>query len=254
MRFLRPLLILLASLLFSIPLIAQQSPPRDPQALVILSQALASMTASSSAVLDTVAEGTVVWADGKAATITIKSKGSDRLRHEINSASERITYVINQGKGYGVHNGKKRELPPWVTAYRRPEHIPSFSRLADFVRPNMKVAYVGLEDIAGRPAHHIRLAALPTDDTPAEIEESISEFHVFVDAESMLLVKTLGFDFSPEAIENRSPVETYYSDYRPVAGLLIPHRITRYVAGQKDCEITLTSVLLNVGLADSEFE
>ncbi len=77
---------------------------------------------------------------------------------------------------------------------------------------------------------------------------------MFIDAQSLLLVKTLSFDFSPEVIENRSPVETYYNDYRPESGLLVPHTLTRYVAGQKFCEITITSVQFNVGLSDTDFQ
>ncbi len=244
----------LASVLISTSMAAQQAPQRDPQALAILTQSQAAMASSLAAIQDALAQGTIAFADGRTGTLTIKSKGSDRLRHEVNVDGRQTVVVTNRGKGHTILGGVRRPLPLWVAAYQRPDHIPALSRLSDFVQPNAKIAYLGLVEVAGRPAHHIRLSASPTDGTPAEIEEIISEFHVFVDAQSGLLVKTMGYDFSPEIIENRTPVETYYTDYRSLGGLLIPYHLSRHVRGQKFYEITLTNVALNVGLADTEFE
>jgi hypothetical protein len=82
----------------------------------------------------------------------------------------------------------------------------------------------------------------------------ISEFHVFIDQASHLVVKSISYQFSPDAIENRSSVETYYDDYRLVQGVLLPYHSIRYVAGQKDSEISLKSITLNVGIPDSDFQ
>ena len=252
MRYLRPASLLVWSLIPA--LIAAQQPRRDTQALAILAQSYAVMAPQGGGVQDALLAGNIVRADGTTGSMTIKSKGVDRLRHEISLGGRQFVYVLNGGRGYALRGGTRHGLPLWVTAYQRSEHIPPFSRLIDFLRPNMNVVYVGLEDVGGRQAHHIRLSALPTDGTPARIEELISEFHVFVDAQSMLVVKTQSFLFSPAAIENRSPVDTYYSEYRSVAGLLVPYRVTRYVSRQRESDITLTSVQLNVGLSDSEFQ
>lgn len=212
------------------------------------------MAPNAPSVQDVVVEGKVDWADGSTGTITIKAKGRDRLRHEVALPNGFITYAIGEGKGFSLRDGKRQQLPLWVTAYQRLEFIPFLSRLADYNRSDTKVTYLGTEEVDGRRAHHIRLSALPKEGSPAEIEELISEFHAFVDTQSLLVVKTQGFLFSPEAIENRSPVETYFSDFRVVNGLLIPHRFVRFISGQKDAEITLTSVRFNLGLSDSEFE
>ena len=188
--------VLVLSFLWLAQAAAAQQTQRDPQAVTVISQSLKAM-GSSAAVQDTLAAGTIAMADGRSGTITIKSKGQGRLRHDINLDGKQLTYVVKGGTGYSVKNGKKSDLPLWVTQYQRPEHMPALSRLADYVSPYTKISYVGLEQVAGRAAYHIRLATVPQDGTPIEIEELISEFHVFLDKETLLVVKTQGYLFSP---------------------------------------------------------
>jgi hypothetical protein len=111
-----------------------------------------------------------------------------------------------------------------------------------------------LEQINGLPAHHIRLSMFPTDSTPAQIEDLISEFHVWIDQTSLYVVKTRCFNFSPEAIQNRSPVEVYYSDYRLQDGAQVPFHLIRYVDGRKDSEIVFSTISLNAAVAATDFQ
>ena len=46
----------------------------------------------------------------------------------------------------------------------------------------------------------------------------------------------------------------YYSDYRSVQGLMVPYQITRYVSGDKMCDISFSSASFNVGLSDDDFQ
>ncbi len=234
--------------------LSAQQPTRDPQALSILLQSHAVLGASGVGVTDSLAEGSIVCSDGSEGTITLKTKGPNRLRSEVNFGYRQVISVFRDGRGRQTADGQDRQLPIWVTKYYKPFHLPAFSRLADFLQTNTNVEYVGITEVIGHPAHQVRLTAQPTGNSPAHIEEQVSEFHVFIDAQSLLLLKTLSFDFSPEIVENRSPVETYFSDYRSVEGLLVPHKIVRYVDGQKQCETSLSVVRLNVGISDSEFQ
>ena len=233
---------------------AQVSPQRDPQALALLAQSMAANLGSSGPVHDTVANGTITWPDGSTGTITLKTKGPDWLRSEVSGRGTDTVSVVRAGRGHATRNGTRSNLPRWATAYQRATHIPGFSRLGDFAKSQINAIYVGLEDVSGRPAHHLRMFASPTDQTPAEIEEIISDIHLFLDAQSLLIVKTLSYDYSPDVIENRTLVETYFEDYRSIGGLAVPHRITRFVHGQEHLRINLTNVRLNPGLPDSEFQ
>jgi hypothetical protein len=253
MRFLRFVLPVLPFTLV-VSAYAQSPPQRDAQALALLAQSMAVNAGSAGQVADSDAEGTITWFDGSVSTIRLKTKGLDWLRTEVSAQGTDTVSVVRGGRGHTTSNGTRRNLPRWATAYQRALHIPAISRLRDFARNQMNVVYVGLESVNDQPAHHIRLFASPSDQTPPEIEEIISDFHLFIDARTLLVAKTLSYDFSPDVVENRTAVETYFEDYRAVGGLAIPHRITRSIYGQEQSRINLASVRLNVGLPDSEFQ
>lgn len=247
-----PTLALLLGCAISLPASAQ-TVASDPQALALITQSLTAMVRSATALQDSVTQGTIVWADGTTGTITVKTKGPYRLRHDIRTPLKQLSYVINGGDGFGLRDGTRFSLPLWVTAYQRAEHAPILALAADLNRPNVRITYLGVENVADRPAHHIYIYALPTDDTAPETERLISEFHVYVDSQTLLVAKTQGFLFSPEAIQNRSVVETYYSDYRQLDDFLFPVHLTRFIDGNKDSEIVFSSVQVNAGVADTEF-
>lgn len=246
-------------ILSSSPRLNSQQPvgtsQRDPQALTVLAQVLAVLAPGGvAAVQDALIQGTYTTDDGTQGTITFKYKGSSLLRHELNLPGAQQALLLRNGEAYSISNGQKTKLPPWTHRYRRSELIAPFSRLADYSLTQTNVVYVGLETLSGRQVHHIRLSSLTTDDTPAQLQDLISEFHLFVDAQTGLMTKTITYDYSPTVMQNRTAVENYYDNYLPTNGLLVPNHITRYIYGQKFAEITLTSVQTNVGLSDSDFQ
>ena len=95
---------------------------------------------------------------------------------------------------------------------------------------------------------------VPSDETPAEVEDVMSELHVYVDQASLMVIRIRTFDFSPETPVNRTPVDTDFGDYRQQDGALIPFRMTRYVDGQKESVIVLDKISLNASVSDSDFE
>jgi hypothetical protein len=89
---------------------------QDPVAMNIVTGSLAKMGSSTTA-MDSSAEETMTLADGSTASVTIKSRGTDRLRRDIDFGSHQISYVV--GAGYKLENGTKQNLPLHVTAYER---------------------------------------------------------------------------------------------------------------------------------------
>ncbi len=226
---------------------------KDPQAVAIVTQAIAAMGPAVSTIQDSLTTATITYYDGSSGALTIKTRGQ-LLRHEIGLPNGSLVYVINPVGSYMLNNGKRSALPLWATKYQLPEHIPALGRLIQFSLPNMQLNFVGQETINNQAVYHILLYALPTDATSATIEKMLSEFHFFVDASTYQIVKSRGYIFSPDAIENRSVVENSYSDYRSVNGITVPFHIVRTVSGQPYCEITLTNVAFNVGLSASDFQ
>lgn len=242
-------------LLTSKPGVGQEAPTRSPEAVALLAQCAAAM--GTAQIQDIQAEGTVTRADGREAprSLVVKSKGSDRVRHEVSAADRQETYVLNGGRGHEIRDSKRKPLPAHTTGYYRPEHLPALACQVDLGRSRMEALFVGVEEVRGRAAYHIKFVAAPKGDANEDsIEAALSEFHVFLDGQALVVLKTWNYVFAPNAIENSSRWELYYSDYRDVGGVLVPFRIERYDNDTKLDEVVFTRVSTGVSIADSEFE
>lgn len=251
--------LLLTILASSPPLNSQQrlpAPTRDPQALDLLSKCSFTMGSPG--------EATTVYATGNVLSthlneapvqLTLKSKSSDKLRWDLNSSSAQETVTMQAGTGKATRDGSTTLMAPWQTMYSRPEHFPALLCISEVQRPNMEIVYVGLEPVGQTLAHHIKISAMGRGKSARAdaADRVISEFHIFLDAQSFVVLKTKRFAFSPDAIENRSDYETYYAKYAAVNGVLMPFAITNFLAGQKLQDIVLDSIQLNVPVSDAEF-
>jgi hypothetical protein len=225
---------------------------RDPQALSLITQSLSAMGALASPNRMTHAQGTISYPDGTSNSISIQTIGTDHLRQDVGAND--FSFVSNSGDGFLLSRGKKSRLQYWIAAYKRPEHLPALSLMAEYQNPNLQIRYVDIEDVAGSPAHHLRLSMLPTDKSDPELEDLMSEFHVWIDQSSLLVVKTRHFDFSPEAIQNRTPVDILFTDYRQQDGAKVPFRLTRFIGNDKHCEIVFSTISLTATVSTASFE
>jgi len=228
------------------------TPQRDSTGISLIGQSLAAMGLVASPTLRTLAQGTITYADGQAQPLKIETAGVDRVRNDVGVND--FTFVTNSGAGFLVLDGTRQKLQAWMTAYKRADHLPSLSLMTEYLNPNLQVVDVGLENVAGSQAHHLRLSMWIADPTWAQAEDLISEFHVWIDPVSLSVVKTRTFNFSPHALQNRSPIETLYSDYRQQQGALVPFHLTRYEGNQKESDIVFSSISLNATVADSDFQ
>lgn len=236
------------------PLAAQDRVRRDPEALQVLAGSFARMVGKGGLPADVVVEGKVLFADGLQGDVRIEAKGEKQLRNQLQLIGKTTLAIFGAGKGRRVKDGRSADLPLWATAYPSLDVIPALSRLREFQRGETNIAYEGVEKEDGVDVYHIRLWSVARDGRTADIEELMSEYHLFVDVESMLMVRTRTFIFSPEIIENRSPVDFYFNDYRQVGDVLVPHHIRRYVSEQLDSQWTVEKVQFNVGLSDNLFQ
>jgi len=70
----------------------------------------------------------------------------------------------------------------------------------------------------------------PDDDNTDSL---VSELNVFLDIQTIVVLKTERYVFDPGAYQNHSVWATYYSDYRAVGTVLMPFHIQNYIDGQK---------------------
>jgi len=167
----------------SYPLAGQDRVRRDPEALQVLVGSFARMVGKGGLPADVVLEGKVLFADGLQGDVRIEAKGEKQLRNQLQLIGKTTLAIFGAGKGRRVKDGKSADLPLWATAYPSLDVIPAFSRLREFQRGETNIAYMGLENEDGVDVHHIRLWSAPRDGRTADIEELMSEYHLFIDAQ-----------------------------------------------------------------------
>ena len=206
------------------------SPPQgahDPRAVAILARCAAAM--GTHQLQDSYVAGTITPADPRepASTVVSSTKGLELVRHDVSDANGTRTMVVRFGKGHSVQAGTVRPLARSLAAYYIPEHVPALACSVVDLRPVMNLRYVGQEAVGPRTAHHLVLEMRSRNPRLADIVQLLSEYHVYIDTETFVVLKTTHFVFSPDNVENRSRWSAYYSDYRTVNGVLMPFHITR---------------------------
>jgi hypothetical protein len=224
----------------------------SPTASTVLSSTITALGTSAPVLQGTTAQGTFSE-NGETGNIVIKTSGQ-LVRYEVSLPSQQFISVFQGGQAYTVQNGQSRSIPAWIAKYHRALHMPLVSRLADASLSNAHLEYIGTEPVNATSAYHVRLWSSPIDSTPSDLEQRISEFHALVDAKTYLPAKFITYDLDPRAMENRSEVDVYLSDYRNVNGAMIPFRITSYSNGEMQSDIVLTSVATGVTQSPTDFQ
>ncbi len=111
--------------------------------------------------------------------------------------------------------------------------------LIDYAKKGHRVEYIGEADIEGTPTYELKLTKKNGDVD-----------HIFLDKDYYLEVVTRS---KLNRMGQQMEVETAVSNYKPVAGLVIPHAISTKINGQPGQQITINSVDVNTGLKDAFF-
>ena len=251
-------LLCLVLCLAHLPVQAQSPAPavRDEQAVALLTQCTAAM--GSTDPLNTFhgsAKMIPAHPNDAQSDLVLRSKGERQMRWDRSPAGgEQETIVTQAAEGTIKRGEKESRMAPWQTAYSRAEHFPAVVCASEFERPEMEVAYAGLEDMGGAAAHHIKItAAAKGRSARADAARLTSEFHIFLDPQTFRIVKTKRWAFSPEAMENRSTLEIYYSDYKQVDGVWMPFTLAYFLDGQKLHDIVFQNIQVGVALSDADF-
>lgn len=113
--------------------------------------------------------------------------------------------------------------------------------LVDYASKGTRVAVMGIEPINGRDAYKLKLTLRNGDVR-----------YLWVDAKSYLDVR---YDGPPRHFDGKMrTVSTYYRDYQPVDGVLLPYRLETVVEGVRNSEqITIDKITLNSPLPEARF-
>jgi hypothetical protein len=259
MRVLRALGFLLCTLFFAAPpLLAQATAPtaakRDAQAIAILQQSLAAMGGVPN---DVQASGSVTITAGSktdVGTIRVVARGVDQTREEIGTADGLKAEVFSGRRGASkVGDTQTEKSLEWASSAQSTV-FPAMLISAAVANPDSAFEYLGLEDVAGTQAHHLRFSNTYASNAELQVLMAFSTKDIWVGATSSLPVK-----LSYERREGSGPVprirvEVTYGDYRNASGFLFPFAIERAVNGVPRESIRIQSVQVNLGPADAEFK
>ena len=232
-------------------------PSREPQAVAILEQAYAVSSDLPAADL----HGSVVHArvrgrdESTSTAIVIKTRG-----RAIRTESPADTSLTTHGRSNHRDNSGVawKDAPDPNAGHRHADHLPAYLLAEFLLRTDVALSYVGVEQIDGRPTHHVR--AVPFVNFPEGTDPEFIRQHLanattdlYIDADTLLLTQVTFTQVSVTDWRRGALVTIRYSDYRTLGGLKVPARQTRHFAGQLAWELTLDSVERNTGLPSSDF-
>jgi hypothetical protein len=225
---------------------------RDLEALAILSRCTTTMVAEQIPNLH--AQGTVTYTDARIPSeeITVESKGVDKVKVDLVGQTD-MSFVMNSGTGHYLIGSGRKEASPWVIAYFRPEHIPAAFCSLDLARSMQMARYIGIEAIGRQTAYHIEFSAQPRGNNQDNSESLISEFHIYIDTTSFMVIKTKSFAFAPDSITNHSDWEVFYSDYRNISGIQMPFQIDYSLAQHPFKTVRFKQITAGSQIPDTDF-
>jgi hypothetical protein len=235
----------------------QNSGTNQTQDAQLLLERCAQAMGSPKAGLEVIAEGQTQNANSDSvSSVLIKTRGLEQFRLELGSAEQAEVFIVNKGRGWHQMQGRTLPMSRHTTAYFKADHLPALICGAGRLPQGMRFTYAGTEVVASRPVFHIKLDAIPQrkNEQADAIESLISEYHVFIDQDSFIVLKTSRYVFSPDAVENHSLWETLYSDYRAVDGAMMPFRIDNLVSGHQFSTTVFSKITTGVSLSDQEFQ
>ncbi len=156
--------------------------------------------------------------------------------------------------GFGV-DGVSHQMASFNCLAGKVWFFPALSVLSEVSNPNFTVSYIGQELLSGESVQHIRLVN-QTPNVLGEYDALLAAFSatdIYLNSSSYVPVALI-FNAHPDnASQTNIPIEVDFSNYQSVNGVQVPFRIRKLVNGSLFLDLTIQNVILNSGLATSEF-
>lgn len=236
-RLTRNALVFVALLLACSPALARQSPPKklpSPEKIVAEYLKATGGKKRQAAVRDAVYEWAVNSARGES-RVRVFTKAPASVRTQSRTQGVEVNTTVNPRMAWRSGPGAPVEtLTGGESHAAKLRALLVAGRLVDFKKMKVLARTVGVEAVGGEPAYVVEFST----------REGARE-RAWFGVTSKLLVKV-------SAAEGKDA--SVYSDYRPVDGILVPHRAAHETGGEVQATSVLTGVRFNTGLADALFE
>lgn len=237
---------------------ARAQAQRDPQALALAKlsvQALVGNTRVNDATLQGTANFTA-GGDEESGTFTLEVKGNQESKLLLNlSGGTRQEIRQGQAGAWIGTDGQKHAMALhncWTDASWL---LPVFTLGAALNNPQTAALYLGQTALNGATVDHVQFSYAVTSqgqNINAEIQ-ALSAMDVYLDAVSHLPVALAFATHADDDMGTNIPVEIHFAGYQQLGGIQVPTRVEKLLQGTVALEITISSVVINTGISDSEF-
>jgi hypothetical protein len=238
----------------------QASAQRDPQAVSILTQALAASGGQSvvAGIQDFTASGNITynWDSVAQGTVTVKGRGLHEFRIDATLSDGLHSSVTNLTASFQKNpDGSISPLPSQNLVKPAIATCPLFQVLAALQDTSINLTYGGLVSHNGQQVYDVlEQKSFSATGDPGSALSSISKAHIFIDPNALTVVSILDTAYRRDGEAGGFPHETQFSAYQSINGILVPFSVIDLIAGQQTMSIQLTQVTFNTGLTDSVFE
>jgi len=174
---------------------------------------------------------------GQNLSIVIKQKVPNKLKQNIRSGEMKQTILYDGTKGVMIVGDEKTEFDNKKLGKLKLEAAMNF--LLDPEAYGVSLELIGIETVDSTECYKIELT---TEDSTNWVQ--------FYSIDSGLKIKEVK---EVETTQGNFQQETFYSDYKEVDGLKFPFKINQSF-GMQTIEMNVSSIKLNKGLKDSDFE
>ena len=249
------------SLLSAVSAAAQSSPVSDPLAVTLAQQSVAALSRGATVTDVTLKANaiSVLGSDGETGTAMLMAKGIGESRVDLTLNSWTRSDIRNIANGVPAGEWMKNGSSPssyalhnsWTDAVW---FFPALSSLTQTANPNFTFTYVGQEQHSGVNVQHIAVCQIWPSDTNNQFNAAhLSTMDFYLDPTSSLPVAA-AFKVYPDTDMNTDiPVEVRFGNYQVVSGIRIPFHVQRMLNGNVVLDLTVTSAVVNSGLADAPF-
>lgn len=223
---------------------------RDAAAVSVAQEAISAMggTAAIGQINDCVAQGTMIRTlESNSPNVFVWKNSGREFRYE--SEGRPVTFS-GHGKPGLISGGTTTRLLANSTISNFPAHLAALKLLERLT--DARYGFAALEDgqAVGRPATRIRTWLKGTD-----LIQTLTTQVWFIDKASGL---PLRIEYNPPQSHNanvHNMIAIELSDWRPVAGVLVPFRIKSYYKGTElISDAAISNVSFNTGISASEFD
>jgi hypothetical protein len=239
---------------------AQQAPVRDAQGVAVLERSLTALVGATR-VHDITLTGRVTRIAGSdeetgTGRLEAMAGGQGRLDLSLPSGTRREVRGVSGDLAHGHWSGPDgawHEVAMHNTQTDASWFYPGFLIAQALSNPSFGITYAGRDARDDVEVEHVIVWKQPAFDLGAMFRR-LSQTDFYLDPASALPVAT-SFAIHPDNDALLGiPVEIRFSEYRVVQGAHVAYRVQRYVQNGLALDVAANEVLLNSGLAGSDFD